>query len=88
MISSLLNLYLVGSIFTAVLFILDKKLAESQKRRISEKSLILSSLAFGWPGAIIAMKLVRHKTQKIKFLAVFGLVVLLNIAFACWIYSK
>jgi uncharacterized membrane protein YsdA (DUF1294 family) len=56
----MLNL-LVFSVFAA-----DKNAARKNSWRISERTLILLSM-FGPFGAFAAMKMFRHKTQKIKF---------------------
>jgi len=48
------------------LFAADKNAARKNSWRISERTLILSGI-FGPFGAFAAMKVFRHKTQKIKF---------------------
>ncbi|MBM7855419.1 uncharacterized membrane protein YsdA (DUF1294 family) [Desulfohalotomaculum tongense] len=57
------------NLLTFGLFVLDKWLA-GRKRvrwRIPENRLLLASVIGGSLGALAAMQLVRHKTQKIKF---------------------
>lgn len=46
---------------------IDKYKALNNKRRISEKSLILSALFFGGVGSLLGMIVFRHKIRKIKF---------------------
>lgn len=46
---------------------LDKRLAQTGSRRISEGHLHMIALAGGWPGALVAQQLFRHKTQKRSF---------------------
>lgn len=77
--------YLIASFITAILFVIDKSLATSGSRRISEKNLILASFFFGWPGGLIAMKLVRHKTKKVEFQVMMILAIIANLLTIAWI---
>ena len=83
--STLFYAYLIASAFTAILFIIDKKLAVSGSSRISEKNLIMASLLCGWPGGLLAMKLARHKTKKLDFQVIMGLAIALNIVVLSWL---
>jgi uncharacterized membrane protein YsdA (DUF1294 family) len=50
---------------------------------VAESSLQVMSLLGGWPGAILAQQLLRHKTRKRGFVSVFWSAVAVNmIAFA------
>ena len=51
--------------FTA--FGVDKMLAEAQRRRISEATLLRLAFFGGTPGAYVARPLFRHKTRKQPF---------------------
>lgn len=84
-IQTFLYAYLFSSVITAILFVIDKSLATSGSRRISEKNLILASFFCGWPGGLFAMKLVRHKTKKVEFQVMMGLAILANIIVVAWI---
>jgi len=42
----------------------DKRQAEKNKRRISEKTLLLFAFFLGGPGICLGMYVFRHKTQK------------------------
>ena len=76
-------IYGVMSLVTFAFFAIDKRRARMDAWRIPEKTLLTLCFAFGWPGGLLAMKLVRHKTQKPKFrLGVPG-IALLHIA--AWI---
>ena len=62
----LLVLFFAYNLFVFSVFGIDKALSKTKKRRISEKTLILTSL-FGGLGAFSAMLIFRHKTRKPKF---------------------
>lgn len=62
-----LVLIMVWNIITFTLYGLDKQFAKKHMYRISEKTLIASSLALGGVGAFAGMKLFRHKTKHTKF---------------------
>lgn len=82
---TLLKIYLIASIITAIMFAIDKYLATIYAYRISEKYLILASAACGWPGGLLAMKMVRHKTQKSSFQVMMGLAIIVNIVIVFWL---
>lgn len=65
---------------TAVLYAGDKRAATRGQWRTPESTLHLFGLAGGWPGALLAQGLLRHKTAKPGFQAVFWLSVVLNLA--------
>ncbi|MEM9166143.1 MAG: DUF1294 domain-containing protein [Planctomycetota bacterium] len=60
-------LYAVMSSITLVVFGLDKRAARRDRWRTPEKTLISLALCGGWPGAMLAMRLFRHKTRKPLF---------------------
>jgi uncharacterized membrane protein YsdA (DUF1294 family) len=68
---------------------LDKRAAARGGRRIPERTLHLLALLGGWPGALAAMGLLRHKTRKLSFLAITAGVLLLHAAlgYAAWKYG-
>jgi uncharacterized membrane protein YsdA (DUF1294 family) len=68
-----------------VAYAIDKSAAVSGRWRTPEQTLHLFSLAGGWPGALLAQQVLRHKTSKESFIAAFWLTVLLNAAaFVAW----
>ena len=71
----------LASINIIVLFILglDKGLAQSQSIRVPEKVLLGLSLLGGSIGAIIGMKLVRHKIRKDRFVFQIGVILIIQI---------
>lgn len=60
-------LMLAMSAITFFVYVYDKLQAKRGGFRVSEKTLLLLALAFGAPGALLAMYSVRHKTLKPKF---------------------
>lgn len=72
--------YLAMSAATLAAYAIDKSAAKAARRRISERTLHLLSLAGGWPGALIGQQWLRHKSVKTDFRAVFWVTVLVNIA--------
>ena len=72
--------YLVASIIAFLAYALDKSAAKQGRWRIAESTLHLMGLACGWPGALLAQQLLRHKTSKPSFVSAFWVTVLLNAA--------
>lgn len=59
--------YAVLSVVAFVSYGLDKAAARRDAPRISEQSLLTMGFAGGWPGALLAQQLFRHKTRKRSF---------------------
>ena len=77
--------YLGLSILAFLIYTFDKSAAVSGQRRTPEKTLLLISIAGGWPGALLAQQLLRHKTSKRSFIFAFWLTVFINvIGFVVW----
>ncbi len=72
--------YGVASLACFAGYALDKRAAENRNWRISETILLLVGLVGGWPGAIIAQEIFRHKTKKIAFRTLFWMSVAINMA--------
>lgn len=75
---SWLVLYYGGSLLTYSCYSRDKTAAQNNRRRTPESKLHLMSLIGGWPGALIAQVLLRHKTRKPSFLVGYWCTVVLN----------
>jgi uncharacterized membrane protein YsdA (DUF1294 family) len=58
---------------------IDKRLAIQQKRRVSERNLLLSSAIGGTIGSGLAMLIFRHKTSKMSFLWKFFIIGILQV---------
>jgi uncharacterized membrane protein YsdA (DUF1294 family) len=57
----------------------DKAIAGSERTRVPEKVLLALALAGGTIGALVGMRIFRHKTAKGSFRAKFGLVIIAQI---------
>jgi len=76
------------SLVSFVVYGLDKNAAGRGAQRIPEKHLHLLSLVGGWPGALIAQPVFRHKTIKQPFQTVFWTTVVLNVAGLAWLIGS
>jgi uncharacterized membrane protein YsdA (DUF1294 family) len=71
--------YLAASIATFAAYAVDKAAARRHADRIAERTLHLLSLAGGWPGAAAGQALLRHKSRKQPFRAIFWFTVAANL---------
>jgi uncharacterized membrane protein YsdA (DUF1294 family)/cold shock CspA family protein len=77
--------YLGLSLAAFMAYALDKSAAVSGRWRTAENTLHLFALAGGWPGALLAQQVLRHKTSKPDFVGVFWMMVAINVAaFVGW----
>jgi uncharacterized membrane protein YsdA (DUF1294 family) len=74
-----LFLYLGTSLLCILIYSADKSAAAEGRWRVSESALLLLGLAGGWPGAILAQRLLHHKTRKRSFQSAFAGSVVVNI---------
>lgn len=74
-----LTLFAAINVATFVLYGLDKLLAVTQSRRIPERTLQFTAFLAGSPGALLAMKVFRHKTSKTSFQLVLAILVLAQV---------
>jgi uncharacterized membrane protein YsdA (DUF1294 family)/cold shock CspA family protein len=73
-------LYLGASVVCFLAYAFDKSAARSGGWRTSESTLLLLGLVCGWPGAILAQQLLRHKSNKASFRSAFWGSVVMNIS--------
>lgn len=81
-------IYTLMSLVTFIAYAYDKSSARNRRWRTQERTLHLMSLFCGWPGALIAQRLFRHKTAKMEFLVTFWLSVVVNCAVLGWYVMK
>jgi uncharacterized membrane protein YsdA (DUF1294 family)/cold shock CspA family protein len=82
---AIVNLYFAISIITFLAYLIDKKAAKKNLWRTKENTLHLLSLAGGWPGALLAQKLLRHKSKKEEFQTTFWITVIANCSILGWL---
>ena len=64
---------------------MDKRLARHGRGRVPEAAFHVLALLGGWPGELLAMLAVRHKTRKPAFLVPFALCALANVVAVAWL---
>ena len=78
-------LYAGASAACFALYAVDKAAARAGRERISESMLLSLGFVGGWPGALVAQQLFRHKTAKRSFRIRFWLSVGVNVALFAWL---
>jgi uncharacterized membrane protein YsdA (DUF1294 family) len=84
---AVLELYLVASIVTFIAYAFDKSAARNDQWRTQESTLHLFALIGGWPGALAAQRLLRHKSKKQSFQIQFWITVVLNCGTLGWFFT-
>jgi uncharacterized membrane protein YsdA (DUF1294 family) len=69
----------MASVVCFLAYAADKSAAVAGRWRVAESTLIFLGLAGGWPGAIVAQQVLRHKSTKVAFRSVFWGSVMLNV---------
>ena len=85
--NGILVLYLAASAVSIAVYAVDKSAARHGRWRASERTLHLLALIGGWPGALVAQRIFRHKSRKASFQATFVLTVVLNCALLLWFWA-
>jgi uncharacterized membrane protein YsdA (DUF1294 family)/cold shock CspA family protein len=78
-------------LLSAVAFLMygaDKSAAKQGRWRTSESTLHTIALAGGWPGALVARRVFRHKTTKQPFRSIFWGTVIANCVALAWFVFK
>jgi uncharacterized membrane protein YsdA (DUF1294 family) len=83
----ILAVYAIASVATFIAFARDKRAAQLNLLRTPEKTLHALELVGGWPGALLAMSIIRHKNRKLSYLAVFAVIILIH-AVAWWLMLR
>lgn len=76
---ALWGVYMAMSLATFIVYALDKRAAKLGQWRVKENTLHGLALLCGWPGALLAQHLLRHKSAKPSFRRFFWLSTALNI---------
>lgn len=74
-----LSIYAAASVATFIAYGWDKRRAVRAGRRIPERTLHGLELIGGWPGALLAQAVFRHKRRKTRYVAVFVAIVALHV---------
>jgi uncharacterized membrane protein YsdA (DUF1294 family) len=82
--TTILAAYAAMSVATFIAYGVDKSSARGGRRRIPEQTLHLLALLGGWPGALAAMGVFRHKRRKTSFVVVVWLIALLHATGWLW----
>lgn len=67
-------IYSLMSVISFVAYLIDKRAARLGRPRTPEVTLHVLELFCGWPGALLAQRLVRHKNAKVGYQVVFWLI--------------
>jgi len=84
---AILALYFVASLVAFFAYAFDKSAAQRNQWRTQESTLHFFALVGGWPGALAAQRLLRHKSAKASFQATFWVTVVLNCGALGWLVS-
>ncbi len=79
--------YCVFSACSFLLYAVDKYAAKNGAVRVPERILHLSAVVGGWPGALYAQQLLRHKSSKQSFRLMFWITVILNVGALLYLMS-
>jgi uncharacterized membrane protein YsdA (DUF1294 family)/cold shock CspA family protein len=84
----ILGFYVIVNVMTWFLYMFDKEAArKTGQRRRPEKTLHLLSLVGGWPGALLAQRMFRHKSSKQSFQETYWATVLFHCCALAWLFS-
>ena len=79
--------YIITSCVAYLAYVFDKAASLKGQWRTPESTLHFFSLIGGWPGAMLAQRTLRHKTQKQSFQVVYWTTVILNCLGFGWLLS-
>lgn len=82
------KVYAVIATATFIAYAIDKAAAQSNRWRIPESTLHAFALMGGWPGALLAQALLRHKSVKKEFRLIFWMTVTINLLVLGWLVSR
>lgn len=85
--AAIAGVYLVANVITFVAYAVDKSAASRGGRRIRERTLHGLGLIGGWPGALLAQRLCRHKVSKMAFQRGYWVTVACNCIMLGWAIS-
>ena len=84
---AVLGLYAVASVVAFLAYGHDKSAAVRNAWRVQKSTLHLFALLGGWPGALAAQRVFRHKSSKTSFQTSYWITVAVNCAALGWLLS-
>ena len=81
---AVVGLYAGASLLAFVVYAWDKSAAQGGHWRTLENTLHMIALLGGWPGALVAQRVLRHKSSKASFQVTFWATVLINCGVLAW----
>ncbi|MBS1143041.1 MAG: DNA-binding protein [Proteobacteria bacterium] len=82
-----LGLYAGASLLAFAVYAWDKAAAQGGHWRTAENTLHMIALCGGWPGALVAQRVLRHKSSKASFQVGFWATVLINCGGLGWLLT-
>lgn len=79
--------YIVMTATAFLLYGIDKLMAVRNWQRVAESTLHLVDMLGGWPGALFAQQLFRHKSRKPSFRVAYWVTVALNLALLAYLLT-
>ena len=80
-----IGVYGAASVVTYLAYRSDKAAARQGRWRTKESTLLLLGFIGGWPGAVLAQKVIRHKSSKTDFQVAFWGTVVMNVIALGWL---
>lgn len=84
----IVKVYAVIAAVTFIAYAIDKAAAKSNRWRIPESTLHAFALVGGWPGALLAQTVLRHKSVKREFRLIFWVTVGINLFVLGWLLLR
>jgi uncharacterized membrane protein YsdA (DUF1294 family) len=84
---AVVGLYAGASLLAFAIYARDKAAAQNGRWRTPENTLHMIALFGGWPGALLAQRVLRHKSRKVSFQASFWATVLINCGVLGWLLT-
>ncbi|NTV71448.1 MAG: DUF1294 domain-containing protein [Azonexaceae bacterium] len=81
---AVVGLYVGASLLAFAVYAWDKSAARGGHWRTAESTLHMIALFGGWPGALVAQRVLRHKSSKASFQRTFWATVLINCGVLAW----
>ncbi len=76
---------MIASLITAALYAKDKRAARLNRQRTPENTLLVWCVLGGWPGGLVASRMLRHKTAKMSYRISFVISIIAHLSLVAWI---